>query len=256
MATCTDNLAKKIPTATFSPTDVKKLYKSLYYVCNLTNQHLVKIPSGKYKGYGIATADIKSMNTRLGNFIKNNGKNPNYVNILTPTPTPSIQTSKGEYTRLFESAVGKLSKVSVKNITDKIRNTGYAYYTNAFEVYYNKKDVGSVTNVFKRLKNGKKQNCCDLTAGIAIVLLENGYTVEILQIQCTGITHLICRVKGKELGNNWNYIDAAAMADVNSSVCKLGNVCWCAVNGKPKKIVAVNPKWYMTMYRNDFKKFM
>ncbi|MBF4469209.1 MAG: hypothetical protein ISP01_07360 [Methanobrevibacter arboriphilus] len=249
MTTCNDNLAKKIPTATFSPTEVKKLYNSLYYICNLTNQTLIKIPFGKYKGYGIASADVKSMNTRLGNFIKNNGKNPNYVNILAPKTIPSKTTKKGEYQLLFESVFGKVS--TIKEVTDKIRNTGYEGYLNA----YKNSGIGDVKKNINRLKNKVPMNCCDLTAIIAVIALEMGYSVDILQIQCIGVTHLLCRVKGKELGN-WNYIDSAPMASKTAPYCSFGNVCWCANNGKPKQIVAVNPKWYMTMYLNDFKKFM
>nr|WP_302577961.1 hypothetical protein [Methanobrevibacter arboriphilus] len=256
MTTCNDNLAKKIPTATFPPTEVKKLYNSLYYICNLTNQTLIKIPFGKYKGYGIASADVKSMNTRLGNFIKNNGKNPNYVNILAPTVTPGTTiTNLNEYLILFKSVFGSIPN-SAQKIADKFRNSGYAYYTNAYEVYKGTSSTGSVKNGLNRLKKGTPQNCCDLTAIIAIILLSSGYTVDILQIGCSNVTHLICRVKGKELGNTFQYIDCAAMADKNSGYCAFGNVCWCAVNGKPKNIIAVNPKWYITMYLNDFKKFM
>lgn len=255
MVSCTDNLAKKIPTATFSPTDVKKLYKSLYYVCNLTNQHLVKIPSGKYKGYGIATADIKSMNTRLGNFIKNNGKNPNYVNILTPTNInigSNLNNEQRKFLNMINSVFGKHS--TAKSFTNKFRSTGYAFYLNAYEIAKGKGSQGNLTNSINRFKNKIGQNCCDLTLIVVAWLFLNGYQVEICQTECDGnYTHLYCRAKGKELGNKWVNIDIAPMASKTAPRIEFGRMGFCHRNGNPKKLIATNPKWYINMYFNALK---
>ena len=256
------NLAKDVKEAKLSPKLVNNLYTiANSYIFDLNNQTKVRIPKNSYQ-YGklyigdfVAFADLNNMQKRLVDFRVKQKKEPAFVNVLPPVATKTISnnySTKGNYQKLFESVFGTVT--TVKQVTDKIRSTGYTYYLNAYEIAKKTNSMGSVTNCMDRFKRKVPQNCCDISATLAITLFEMGYDVEILQTRCTKETHLLFRIKGKELGNTWQYVDPAPMASKTAPRCDFGKVCWCSKNGIPIEIVARNPKWFINMYYNDFKK--
>ena len=250
---------KEIDNVHLSPKMVEKLYKSRHYHPNLTNKTMIRIPweASNYKGWGISFADVVNMNIRMNDFINSYGKEPNYVWVIPETPSPIKPT--GEYLKAFENAFGQFT--DVKSAIEKFRNRGYHGYLNAYEIYHQGKENGNVLACYERTKNKIHQNCCDYTAMLVLLILEQiyfykmKYEVEVLQIKCQKETHLLFQVKGNEFGNDWVIIDPAAMASTDSPYCNQGKVCWCAYNGKPRKICRINPDWFKRQYANDFNKF-
>lgn len=254
------NIYKDYKTAQLTVDETNKLYSILPYVKDLTNQTKIKIPFdtklGKYKDDYIVAVDLKNMKTRLNNYIKKNGKNPGYVNVI-PQKIPSVSIAqvslnttakqKGRIQLAFEAKMGSIK--DEKEAINKIRNLGYDYYLNTFK----NKGEGSLFKNIERLKK-YAMNCVDYTSILANLLKEMGFIVDIVQIKCKTATHLLFRYK-KKSSDEWIYVDPAAMADKNSSRCEIGKVCWCTnPNGKGLEIVAINPKWYFNLFLDDLLK--
>lgn len=246
------NIAKEVPNARFTPKEVKTLYKVLFYIQDLTNQTKIKVAftptfDKSLKGDYVTAADIKSMNTRLGNWIAKEGSNPAYVNILAPSNNSGGTTTgskKGWIQQGFEKQLGKITNIT--EAINKTRSLGYSYYLNA----YKNKGEGSLKENLKRLGN-VAMNCVDYTNILANLALEMGYEVRIVQIKCKVASHILFQVRGKEY-KNWTNIDISAMADKQSSVCNIGKICWCTNPfGKGVEIAAYNPKWYFNMFLDD-----
>jgi len=251
---------KEIDNVQLSPIMVEKLYKSRHYHPNLTNRTMIRIPweASNYKGWGISYADVRNMNTRMNDFINIYGKKPNFVWVIPETPSP-IKPS-GEYLKAFENTFGQFT--DVKSAIEKFRGMGYSFYTEAYEIANKINSIGNVLACYERAKNNTAHNCCDYTAMLVLLILEQihyygkEYEVKVLQIFCSGkdYSHLLFKVKGHEFGNDWVIIDPAAMASNKSGYCPQGKACWCAINGVNVK--ESDPKWFKNMYFNDFKKFI
>ena len=245
------NIYKDYKDAKLTVDETNKLYNILPYINGLTNQTKINIPFttklGNYKGDFVVAIDIKNMKTRLDNYIKNNDKNPAYVNVIPPT-TPTVTTAptnkKGKIQLAFEAKMGTIN--NEKQAIEKIRSLGYDYYLNT----YRNQGTGSLFKNIERLKK-YAMNCVDYTCILANLIIEMGFIVEILQIQCKTATHLLFRYK-KNKNDNWVVVDPAAMADKNSARCEIGNVCWCSNPfGKGVETVQINPKWYFNMFMDD-----
>lgn len=244
-----------------TPTEVERLMAGAKYIYGLANNTKITIPFkttiGTYQNDYLVYADLRNASTRIKNFITKEKKNPAYVNVkpkasTTPTIVTTQATStKGYFQKLFEARLGSVT--NAKQATEKVRSLGYSGYSNAYEIAKQGKSQGSVVANFNRL--GKTaMNCCDYTAILVTLFLEMGYDARVVQIQCSGVTHLLLQIRGKEYGNTWTYIDPAPMASKSGGYCAFGKVCWCATNGIPKKIVAINPKWFFNMYPDDLLK--
>jgi hypothetical protein len=242
--------------AKLSPKRVDRLWNNRLFFPNFTNQTKQKIPwAGNYKDMEISGADVKNMKTRLENYRKDNkGKDPSYVNVLalntTTVTSMDLTSDQQKFLNSYNNIFGKHS--TAKSFTDKFRSRGYAFYLNAYEITKGTASQGNLNNSLNRFKNKVDQNCCDLTLLVVSWLFLNGYSVEICQTACKGksYTHLFCRAKGKELGDNFVNIDIAPMASKTASYCEFGKMGFCQTNGKPDDIIAVNPKWYINMYYN------
>lgn len=244
------NLYKEYKNARLTVKETNKVYNVLKYINNLTNQTEIKIPFktelGDYKGDFIKAVDVKNMKKRLNDYITKNKKNPAYVSVIPPT-TPVNTTAtkkKGSIQTAFEKQLGSIK--DEKEAIGKIRSLGYEYYLNT----YKNNGSGKLSNLLNKL--GKVSlNCVDYTCILANLFIEMGLTVQVVQIKCKTASHLLFRYKKKST-DSWIYVDVAAMADKNSSVCNIGKVCWCTnPNGKGIEILAVEPKWYHNMFLDD-----
>jgi hypothetical protein len=245
------NLAKEVTSAKFTPQEVKQLILGARYIYGRTNQSKVKIPFnpkyGNYKDDYLPLIDIKSMNTRLANFIKVNKKNPAYVGVIAPNNatggTVAVDTG-GKIQKAFEKKLGKIDNLT--QAINKTRSLGYDYYLNTWRNV----GQGSLFKNIDRLGN-TPMNCVDYTNVLSNLALEKGYQVRILQIKCKTASHILFEVKGYEF-KDWTRVDIAAMADKNSAVCNTGKVCWCTNPfGKGVEVMTTNPKWYFNMFLDD-----
>lgn len=127
---------------------------------------------------------------------------------------------------------------TVKDLVEKIR--AYAKSKGGMYNYYlNSRFIG-INKEISAFTDGKMGNCVDwsqfLKGMIKIMNKAKQYIVELIQWQCTNVTHITNRVTGMEFKKP-TVIDLAAIVDANSRRYEIGEH-WCF-----NKIVAINPGW-------------
>lgn len=222
---------------------VASMWKARHHINGLSNSTIIKT-GVKDSNEGITYLKLKDMVVRTKQYKKDNPKNqkPNiWINIPKTTATdikPTVEWQKNKYIIAITKIIGKFNNFT--EFVEKLRI--YAKSKKGLYKYYlDSRFIGTQKEI-QALTNGLMGNCVDwsqLARAIAIIM---GYKCDYVQIQCTNVTHLIIRVSGKEF-KQATYIDLAAIVDYNSSYCAIGKACWCSSNGKPKKIVAINPNW-------------
>lgn len=150
---------------------------------------------------------------------EHNGEEPDTIGIegkagsggnTQPSTAGSIQTK-------LMDAVGTFNTFT--EFYNLCKGRKYAFYLN---------NKYSRDAAIKRLKNKEGLNCVDVSQLGYALAKEMGYNVKFQETWCQkdGVGHVLLKVKGKELGNNWVIVDLAACISVNSKA-SLGHY-WCS----------------------------
>jgi hypothetical protein len=89
---------------------------------------------------------------------------------------------------------------------DIMRGKGYSYYYN---------DIYPQGQALDRLKNNSGLNCADVAQIGYAVAKDLGYGVRYVRVMCKTGGHIVLQIKGKEIGDNWTWVDLAACISVS-----------------------------------------
>lgn len=220
---------------------IASMWKARNHISGLTDNTLVKT-GVQGSNDGVTYLRLKDMVTRTKKYRADTGKNPQNIWVKKPSQTavikPSDDWKNNTHIKNIMKIIGNFNTFS--EFVEKLRS--YAKTKKGLYKYYkNSRFIGTQKEV-AALTNNSMGNCVDwsqLARAVAVIM---GYKVDYVQIQCSNVTHLIIRIIGKEFTKQ-TYVDLAAIVDWDSKHCPIGNACWCSTNGKPNKIVAVNPGW-------------
>ena len=219
-------------------------------------------PNGDRCNRKVIKSVYQDMAKRCNQYIKQNGKLPNYVTILG-TQKCSIILWMFQLSKIVSAYNGKLPDNILINSADlqkpqpkPVQDEVYAYFTKVFGkvntiddalakvqdcgygYYYddklsNKQTIDGLAN-----PNGTKPNCTDIHHVFWHIGKALGYDVRAVHVICrSGTGHIRLDFKHPQnTGNQWIHRDASAVADGNCITC-----IWCE-NGE---ILSYNPSWFL-----------
>lgn len=218
-------------------------------------------PNGDRVNREVVKSVYQDMCKRLNQYIKQNGRLPNYVTILDSQKCSIIlfmlQLSKivsymkdnanypsrilinsndlikpqkqDEVYTYFTQKFGKVT--TIDGALEKIQGLGYGYYYD--DKLTNKQTIDGLAN-----PNGVKPNCTDIHHVFWHIGKALGYEVRAVHVQCRGGDgHVRLDFKhSKNTGGEWIHRDASAVANGSCINC-----IWCSDG----TILSYNPSWFM-----------
>ena len=218
-------------------------------------------PSGTTMSRSIDKVDYIKLAKYFVNFVKKNGRIPNYVQFKTYKIRPRLfiyamakivvfyaenkqlpnycnfnsqvffATPKVSGDEIFNYFVKTFGNVkTIDEAFSKVKDRGYAYYYD--DKYANK-------TVIDRIKSRWGVNCTDSCQMFWHIAKALGYEVRCIHVQCTTGGHVRLQLKhSKYTEGNWINRDPAAILSDNGQPL---TYIWCA--NAPR--LAVNPNWFL-----------